>query len=206
MIEMRTQAEEMIDLTINKESIELSFRRIANELMNDWMLVCGKGKYRIAELEFYYNSEQHLDPYTHDHKRQSTFGEWYIHPSGMDITIGRDGAYGGILMRAIQDLTDDKNYIYGPINCLTELFKNINNVELQNIPFGLKTNNSPRTAESVIALPRVGLNQIKSPDYFDKHYRYIVLPHKKHPGKENVRKRMLSEGTSLAQVKRIWGW
>ena len=88
-----------INLTINTQNLDSSFRRIAEDLLNHFIFISGEKSYRICEIEFYYMGVNHEDKYTHGHELQKTSGQWYQHGSGLDITCGNDNAYGGILIR-----------------------------------------------------------------------------------------------------------
>lgn len=60
-----------IDFTINVEAIDNDFKRIANDLLNNWVLKVEDALYRITELEFYYtNGKSHNDTYIHGHDLQ----------------------------------------------------------------------------------------------------------------------------------------
>src|SRR3712207_4883049 len=83
----------------------VSFTQIANMLMNKHVLQVGRTYYRITDCEFYYHAQSHKDIYTHGHERQKTsIGEWYFHGSGLDITLGGNDCYGGILLTAIAEI------------------------------------------------------------------------------------------------------
>lgn len=89
-----------INLSIDPENFQGSFRQIAEELMNNFILCSGVRIFRICEIEFYYKDIDHNDNYTHGHKQQKTSGQWYQHGSGLDIICGNEKSYGGILIRA----------------------------------------------------------------------------------------------------------
>lgn len=194
-----------LNLTINENDISGSFQRIANELMNDWVIQVGSKQYRIAEIEFYYNSEQHSDPYAHGHALQNEKGRWYFHGSGLDLTFGDNGSFGGILIRAIYELKG-KNYVYGPINCITELFSNLPNIYNSNsrISFGLiEAKDSDFIKEKPIAAPRVGLNPVKDEAKCNALYRFLVMPKYKHAEKSKIEKSMGEQEYSKEEIKNI---
>ncbi len=194
-----------LNLTINENDINGSFYEIADNLMNKWAIQIESKQYRIAEIEFYYNSEFHVDPYAHGHTLQNETGRWYFHGSGLDLTIGGNGSYGGILIRAIYDL-EGKNYIYGPLKCVTELFRNLPNVLLNNISFGLTKANFPDSMkEEPIAAPRVGLNPAKDKEKCEALYRFLIMPKYKHAEKTKIEESMIKQGASPDDAKKIWG-
>lgn len=60
-----------IDFTINEDKIEDDFHRIANDLLNNWVLKVEDAFYRITEIEFYFKSIKHDDSYIHGNDRQN---------------------------------------------------------------------------------------------------------------------------------------
>ena len=98
-------------------------------------------KYRIAEIEFYFNdSNVHPDTFTHGDDLQTKIGKWYFHRfgstykvgtyKGMDLSFGKDKAFGGILIRAISSLgaTGGKQlppneFIEGPCNTVNRILQ-----------------------------------------------------------------------------------
>ena len=197
-------------LSIDFSNPQPSFERIANELMNNWVLWSNGIPYRIAELEFYVNGATHGDTYTHGHKLQRTAGKWYMHGSGMDLTCGDEHNHGGILIRALQDLSDDKNYHYGPITCVAKLFEKLDSALLHSFEFGLAKDKDGLIKREVqmkpIAAPRVGLNPTKNVEMFSQLYRFLVLPKKRHADKTAIEKAMRANGNySESEIKAIWG-
>lgn len=194
-----------IDLTINENNFDSDFKRIAEDLMNHWILKIESKKYRIAEIEFYLKSESHNDAYTHGHKLQLEKERWYFHGSGFDLTFGANGFYGGILIRALYDFNGD-NYTYGPLNCVTELFSNIGHIYETNLSFGLipaKPNDFE--LEKPIPAPRVGLNPIKDNEKFDSFYRFLIMPKQKHAEKTKIAEGMKQQDYSEIEINNIWG-
>lgn len=100
-------------------------QKYANALLNKLYLCSLTTKYRIMEIEIYYYSETHPDPFVHKSKQQQIPNQWYFHTlhdkgyregtyKGIDITIGtpNQSTYGGILIRTIQD-TETKEITEG---------------------------------------------------------------------------------------------
>lgn len=197
-----------LDLTIHEDKIEESFERIANDLMNNWLLKIESKIYRFTEIEFYYKSESHNDPYTHGHALQKEKEKWYFHGSGIDITFGTNETYGGILIRGIYNF-EKKNYIYGPLNCVTEIFNTIGNIHDKGISFGLiasRENNFEIEPEIPIAAPRVGLNSQKDKAYSERFYRFLIMPKCKHAEKTKIADAMRQKKKySEDEIKSIWG-
>lgn len=194
----------ILDLTIKKNNIDNDFNRIAFDLMNNWMFKIESKLYRICEIEFYLKSESHNDTYTHGHKLQKEKERWYFHSSGIDITFGENGFYGGILIRAIYDIKENQ-YTYGPLNCVTELFSNINNIYNSNISFGLvSSKESNIKIETPIAAPRVGLNPQKDKAKYEAFYRFLIMPEQKHAEKTKIAEGMKQQKYSEDEIKNIW--
>lgn len=79
--------------TRSYQTVEESFARAADDLLNSYVLVVNDQLYRFLEVEFYYNDEGcgHADCYAHKHPEQQNHGTWYFHGSGVDITFGKEG-------------------------------------------------------------------------------------------------------------------
>ena len=197
-----------LDLTIHEDKIDESFERIANDLMNNWLLKIESEIYRITEIEFYYKSESHNDPYSHGHVLQKEKEKWYFHGSGIDITFGTNETYGGILIRAIYNFKED-NYIYGPLNCATEIFNTLGNIYNKVMSFGLipsREFNSAIETEIPICAPRVGLSPQKNKAYSERFYRFLILPKRKHAEKTRIVAAMRQQGKySEDIINSIWG-
>ncbi|HAX77412.1 MAG TPA: hypothetical protein DCY88_16650 [Cyanobacteria bacterium UBA11372] len=111
------------------ETIETWFNRIASQLLFGCYLVVGNQPHRLVEIEFYYFSETHPDPFTHRAPLQLECGRWYFHRTrgsyrsgsfkGLDLTFGDGQAFGGILIRSL--VTPDGKLIDGPSLCVDYL-------------------------------------------------------------------------------------
>ncbi|NLR90454.1 MULTISPECIES: hypothetical protein [Flammeovirga] len=186
--------------------IEDSFTSIANFLMNDVVLRAGINNYRLVEIEFYYFSDQHQDPYVHKHEAQKTLGRWYIHGAGLDITFGTMDFYGGILIRGVQR-RGDKQFISGPLNVASEVIHHLGGVEDQEIHFGLKEYDLPQ--EQIASSRRVGLNPRKNDGelYVNRPYRYISCISSKHPFKQKKQVALdLNGNMPKEEVNKIFGY
>lgn len=194
-----------INFTIGKDNIERDFPRIASEIMNQWILKVNYAEYRIAEIEFYLHSDFHEDSYSHRHVLQREKGRWYLHGSGLDITFGSDKMYASILLRAIYNLKNG-DYIYGPLNSLAEIFNSFSGIYKTHQTIGLiPAKNSQFVYEKPICAPRVGLNQVKDPIMFDKHYRYLIMPKRKHAEKTKIAEALRKQGCTEDEIRNIWG-
>lgn len=116
------------DALLEPEAYDAEFARIADFLLNGCdLLVCGKERFRLCEVEAYYKGGYHIDPFTHCDARQQNHCAWYFHRSngksyksgtykGLDVAFGKDKIFAGFLIRSIERLSDGKLY-EGP--CLT---------------------------------------------------------------------------------------
>jgi len=100
------------------------FKKMADFLLNDVVLVANGVKIRFLELEFYFTSDIHNDPFTHKDVIQQSRARWYFHKTGsnykggsykgLDITIGNsEKEVGGILIRTIEEVESGK-VVCGP--------------------------------------------------------------------------------------------
>jgi hypothetical protein len=105
------------------------FGRIAARLLNGARLVAGGESLRFAEVELYYFSAGHPDPFTHRDPLQRSCGRWYFHRTrgvyrsgsfkGLDLTFGDGTAFGGVLIRSLA--TAGGTLIDGPSLCVDYL-------------------------------------------------------------------------------------
>ena len=196
-----------MNLEMNNKDIEGSFNRIATDLMNNWILIAGNKSYRICELEFYCYSDSHIDPYIHRHDLQKKIGKWYFHGSGLDITFGSENYHRSILIRAIYDI-ENSNYIYGPLNTVTELLCNLPGIYGGDFSLRLEPDNMGKIKneeKKIFEAPRVGLNKDKDStgDFFKNKYRFFVMPREEHKDKETI---FRNSGLSETEIKEILGY
>ncbi|MGB5988959.1 MAG: hypothetical protein WBG43_04405 [Marinifilaceae bacterium] len=170
----------------SKKEISTRFELMARALMNKCVIKVGVKKYRITELEFYYfNEVNHIDLYAHKHKMQQEFAKWYVHGSGVDITFGDNGAFGGILIRGIQNVTTE-SFISGPLNVLNTFLSDIENTDDKLNSLVLEYNDIHE--EAIYKSSRYGLKKkdVDSDDFFSKRYRYISHISSRHHFKEKT--------------------
>ena len=199
-----------IDFTIEEEKIEDDFKRIANDLLNKWVLKVEDALYRITELEFYYtNGNSHNDTYIHGHDLQKQKGKWYFHGSGIDLTFGDGESHGGILIRAIYKINQgEEKYCYGPLNCVTEIFSNLTSIYKPEMSFCLiPATEGMFEIENPICAPRVRLNPIKNSEMCAKNFRFLVMPKQQHADKTAIVEAMKNPKYEYteAQIKNTWG-
>eukprot|EP01114_Cavostelium_apophysatum_P001546 TRINITY_DN11340_c0_g1_i1.p1 TRINITY_DN11340_c0_g1~~TRINITY_DN11340_c0_g1_i1.p1 ORF type:complete len:304 (+),score=26.36 TRINITY_DN11340_c0_g1_i1:118-1029(+) len=103
---------------------EQCFQQVSDFLLNRCIFYIKGKPHRILEVEVYFYSEAHPDPYPHNYElyTQYTGGHWYFHRvgnsykggnyKGLDISIGRGAEeYGGILIRTVQSLEPEEEVV-----------------------------------------------------------------------------------------------
>jgi len=197
------------NIIVNDQGVVESFTEIASQLLNGTrLLVCGQ-PHRLVELEFYYYSEAHPDPFAHRHPLQLTCGRWYFHRQrdnyrggsfkGLDLTFGENTAFGGILIRSLE--AADGTLIDGPSLCVDHLLAQakVSQVAALDQAIGARVawdSNSPLVLEEaavkqhqIFDSARVGLSLKRvhtypnMPQYLLRPYRYLTQPRRIRKGK-----------------------
>jgi len=213
---------------------QAAFDKVAELLINHHLLIAGDAQYEIKELEFYYLSETHEDPYVHKNERQGKFGSWYFHRlksfedykhtrRGLDLTFGNKEKkiYGGILIRAIKPI-DGNEYTQGPSKVVGKLLEHLDTSKMQyhlENPNELPDNgafNSETSLHIIESKPlnikiftgnRFGLED-KNNTFQNKHYRYFAKDFlQKIKGKEKIFRQLADQGKiQLSEAKAIIGY
>lgn len=173
----------MLDLNIDVNALEASFDQIAKQLFQNYILRVGKYRYRLTEVEFYYNNATStLDNFAHIHSSDFLHGTWRLHGAGFDIVLKQNGGYyGGILLRGLQPLDEalqpiSGSYIDGPWNSATACIMHKGDVTVPT-PFYLEVLDAPLKI-AFKKSPRVGLflKNKKDLEYICKPWRYNSIP------------------------------
>lgn len=150
MTDLQMTLTDIITQQVRQSDLDKSFDEIAVGLLRQTKIVTPKDQYHLREIEIYfYDKENHPDPYTHKNKRQGEFGEWYFHRftdiktflnsnrNGVDITFGNKATnlFGGILIRKIQNI-NTKELIVGINKVARELIKNVDEENINEIALG----------------------------------------------------------------------
>jgi 3-methyladenine DNA glycosylase Mpg len=186
------------------------FHGIADRLLNRSRLMVGGQSHRLVEIEFYYWSEAHPDPFTHRDPIQFHSGHWYFHRThgvyrsgsfkGLDLTFGQDNASGGVLIRGIE--TSSGALIDGPSLCVDYLLDATGAGTVAELDRAINRrlaweDGNPLRLEATDALdertlvrsPRVGLSLKKSASrseatrFVMRPYRYLTEPRRTKKGK-----------------------
>lgn len=115
-----------------EEELDNVFKDVATKLMSEFAIKKGDDYYQMVEIEFYWYSPNHRDLSVYP--RKSEAGNWFLHPSGVDITLksnivkddedisklrlrwedakkeqkedySKKSSYGGILIRTLRKFT-----------------------------------------------------------------------------------------------------
>lgn len=157
----------------NSKDLFNYFYLIAKIILNETNLLVNNVVHEIIEIEFYLNSGEHKDMFTHEHKGYKT-GQFRLHGAGIDIAIGDEKrGFGGILIRSIRS---EDYLIEGPLKVAYYLIKNMGDILGASIAIKGKEN----SCKNVFYAPRVGLMLKKDKDlkeqipYLVKNYRFLA--------------------------------
>lgn len=167
-------------------------------MLNKSILQVNNKNFRIIEIEFYVNSKEHNDEYTHGSDEQHTYGFWYFHKykngtyksgtyKGLDLTLGNKDTSYGILIRSIQDLSTNE-ITEGCCKCVNLMLSSYNVDTISEFTNNKEMSCIDNTRNFIIKDfdlekykiydgKRVGLSD-KYPDYRDKPYRFAIMIHK----------------------------
>ena len=129
------------------ENVDAYFASLAEELFQYYVIQKEETQYWLTDIEFYLYHKQRRDIITYP--RNCKAGEWFFHPSGVDLafesfvkkegkkpTLTDDAFFGGILVRGIQkkDRKGDLPFD-GPMLACEELFDKFDAFgEVKNFP------------------------------------------------------------------------
>jgi len=171
-------------------------QQIAESLLNKYVMVVGDKEYRLAEIEFYIKNDKHNDKYTHCDANQKKYSKWYFHRyhgggyksgtyKGVDLTLGNNVTYFGILIRSIYD-TDTDTMIEGPCRTVNKILELNGCTDVKEYMTDKSDPLSARSKknfhlkrktyldiEPVHTGPRIGLSD-KYPEWKDVNYRFLI--------------------------------
>lgn len=164
-------------LTINKET-ESEFENIAQTLFDNYAIQTHNALYRLTEIEFYWNSPNHIDNSTYKRKHvDPKAGDWFFHYSGVDIALKNEetGGYGGILIRSLLDVKTNTT-VKGPMVCSMKLFSE-NNAFSQSIKTQIIEHSFPKS--KIEKRKRIGLGDNAKANGADQlNYAFFINPSK----------------------------
>lgn len=191
------------DLLTTPTEDEAWFSALADLLLNRCDLLVHGAPHRLLELEVYYHSDAHPDPFVHGDDLQKTTGRWYFHRDsgeyrggsfkGLDLSFGPEGVVGGVLIRTLA--APDGAVINGCSLCVDHLLAQTGHAHVRDLdaalgerrvweeggPLQLVHAEAPRE-DAVLATARVGLtlkraSQLKRmPEYLMRPYRFLTDP------------------------------
>lgn len=183
--------------------IEAWFGAIAERVLNHSALLIANEPHRIVELELYYQSPDHPDPFVHSDSHQESLGRWYFHRrggqytggsyKGLDLTFGPQGVLGGVLLRTIE--TPQGQLISGCSLCVDHIlsktgFEHVRELDEalgqaliwdESALLQLAATSTPRS-HTLYSSARVGLTLKRAhtvklmPDYIMRPYRFLSEP------------------------------
>ncbi|CAK7994949.1 Hypothetical protein POVR1_LOCUS467 [uncultured virus] len=207
---------------------QLAFNKIADTLMNSYMLKVGETMFQLTEIEFYYNCKEHPDIFAHSDETQLTCGQWYFHRTGnsfrggnykgLDITFGVTG-YGGILIRAMKNQQTGE-YVDGPCKVVDKIlsitgFQDLNSLvgdeKFHHDVFSLQTSilsliPTPfKTDRIIYQSARFGLTlrNHQQSSFVMKPYRYLSAPLEMKKGKQHLVLELAYQGHNVATISQI---
>lgn len=213
--------------------VEDSFQEIALALMNSTLLEINGQDYKISEVEFYFQNEFFNDPFVHCQPRQKQVNQWYFHRKGdgfkdgkikgLDITIGNENAFGGMLIRGIENVQTGE-VIDGPSLVVDAILRAYQVEKVQEIAPTLEmhviteANASFRLKEydhKVLTIPtkcpRVGLtvisgeNQYLRERFLLRDYRFLADPKKTEKFRHTIFLALINQGMSQKHAAEVVG-
>jgi len=175
-------------------------------------------RYKITEAELYLNSKEHADVFAHGSDDQKKAGLFYFHKrgksyqegniKGIDITFGNESRFGGILLRGLQNLDDEADYIDGPGRLsqrVVDIFERKKVIDVApNLDIDIFNAQDLWLEEIsgddqvIYKAPRKGLTLSKDVEdrlpYFAKLYRYLAAPLKTRQGLELLSVALKNQG------------
>lgn len=165
-----------LDFLNIKNPSETEFKAIADKLFHEYAIKTHDSIYRTIELEFYWDSKDHIDGSTYKRKYvDPKTGEWFFHYSGVDIALKNEetGGYGGILIRSVFDFKAEKLY-KGPMVCAMRLFSGTSAFD-SSIPTTIIKHSFEK--REIKLSERIGIGQNGKINGADKHpYRFFIAP------------------------------
>lgn len=204
------------------------FQSLAGRLLHDALLTAGSTAFRIQEVEIYYHSNRHPDPFVHKDPLQREWCRWYFHRQGrsfrggsfkgLDVTIGDGSSYGGVLIRA---LSQPGRHIEGPSLCVDEILRCTGTrsvAELDNAIAGRRAvdPSNPlfligtcRTQPaSMLQCARVGLTAHRTAHhrrFAGRHYRFLTDGRRTRKGANLIARALFQQGRPIEDIADMLG-
>ncbi len=212
-------------------AVEGWLAKIAHHLLNGIRLVAGGEDHRLVEIECYYHSEDHPDPFAHKDPVQLHQGRWYFHRTrgtyrsgsfkGLDLSFGDGTAFGGFLLRGLEK--PDGELVDGPSLLVDYLLEKTGKRDVMTLDLNIGSRpawdeSSPLHLTSihdegrtVYVSARVGLSLKKlkptadNARYLLRHYRFFTEPSRTAKGKVLMVLAMHKLGKSPEEIRDLTG-
>ena len=192
------------------------FYPISQLLLSKVSLVVNSIRFRLIEIEFYLYNNKHTDIFAHKFNCQKMNLHWYFHRSsekehsykggtfkGLDLTCGSDDSYGGILIRSIMDLSNNK-IIEGPCKIVEKILEITKCISIKDLVLNKMNNDisvhhpllclkdDQHSLQDIFRSPRIGLTLKKSDNielrrhYICQPYRFLIFPSSIKKGKKMI--------------------
>lgn len=218
-----------------EEDYPPAFFRMAELLLNGTTLRVAGVPHRFTEIEMYVNGLGHRDTFTHGDSMQKKGGSWYFHRTagqyrsgtykGLDIAIGNEDLFGGVLIRGVEQLEPLPKLLDGPCVCVDHMLALNGAPSIEQLvsrfdgkidapaggesPLFLEAAPVPRK-QPIFACPRVGLTLKRSASeerqkFLARPYRFLSEPKAIKKGKPNLVTALHRAGKSAAEIVAISG-
>jgi hypothetical protein len=188
-------------------------------------------------VEFYYHGPDHADDFAHKDPIQNQIGLWYFHRfggeyrsgtyKGLDITFGRDGSFGGILLRGAVRMSAPFDFIEGPSLLVDHILRITDSATVRDLvgkfdlrvdapevggssPLFVSVDDGPGRGAKLFASPRVGLtlkrgNLEHRQRFVARPYRFLTEPSKTKKGKVQLVVALHREGMAPREITKTTG-
>lgn len=205
-----------------------------NALLSELALFVNGEPLLLREVEVYYHSPDHPDPFPHRYPLQKECGAWYFHRTGnsfrggsykgLDLTIGNegDGVYCGILFRALE--RPDGTLVQGPSLCVDHLLAStetstVSELDKRANALGAFAEDNPlslrphpdRVRRPLLQTARVGLSlkraslHAQMPKYWGAPYRFVTGARELRKGRVQAVIALHRQGFSGAEIRAEMG-
>jgi len=159
------------------------FRRLAARILASSLTVTSRGvasELKIMDVEIFYHSAEHPDPYVYLHPERKLGGTIYFHKhkngtyksqnfKGIDLVFGDEDTYFGVLIRGIQH---NGTYACGPSNVVNYILKLCNTDSISDVTTCISFAFSGSKLTHVWTGVRYRL-PVRDRKYQNKPYRFI---------------------------------
>jgi len=181
------------------------FHRIAEHLFKEFRIAKDDKIYRPTEVEFYFFKPGiHDDVHAYCNERQKELGRLFRHRTGIDITFGTNGSFGGILIRGISDITNNK-YINGCWNVLKELSDGYTQISSDDLEKKVDLIEASNELDIILFSTRIGLKEkIEDTDsYISRNYRFVTEIKVTNKFKEKEKVAVVAYKTEILKINGI---